>query len=188
MDISPVFDYSVAVDAININTDLVLVNKQFKLNDEYIPNELVYIDTVDTINDKFICSSVLLAYKQLYADALSDDIKLVVFSAFRSYKYQDSIYVGNDDFSARPGHSEHQTGLALDVSTREIGLNQELANYKEGQWIRDNSYKYGFTIRYPKGKEHITGYQFEPWHIRYVGKSVAKYLYDNNLTLEEYLL
>ncbi len=188
MDITPVFDYSTTVDAINLNTDLVLVNKQFKLDSTYIPNELVYVDTVDTINDKFVCSKVLAAYKQLYNDASEDDIKLVVFSAFRSYNYQDSIYVGNDDFSARPGHSEHQTGLALDISTREIGLNQELGNYKEGIWISKNAYKYGFTIRYPQGKEHITGYQYEPWHIRYVGKSVAKHLHDNNLTLEEYIL
>ncbi len=188
MDITPVFDYSVTIDALNLNTDLVLVNKQFKLNENYIPDDLVYIDTVDTINDKFVCNKVLTAYKQLYYDALKDDIKLVVFSAFRSYKYQDSIYVGNDDFSARPGHSEHQTGLALDVSTREIGLNQQLGNYKEGIWIKENAYKYGFTIRYPHGKENITGYQYEPWHIRYVGKSIAKHLYDNNLTLEEYLL
>ncbi len=188
MEITPVFDYSTTVDAININTELVLVNKQFKLDKDYIPNDLVYIDTVDSINDKFICSKVLVAYKQLYSEALQDDIRLVVFSAFRSYKYQDSIYVGNDDFSARPGHSEHQTGLALDVSTRDIGLNQELGNYAEGIWIRENAHKYGFTIRYPKGKENITGYQYEPWHIRYVGKSIAEYLYSNNLTLEEYLL
>ncbi len=188
MDVIPVFDYSVTVDAINLNTDLVLVNKQFKLNQDYVPNELVFITNVDSINDKFVCRKVLYSYKQLYEDAINDGIKLVVFSAFRSYNYQESIYVGNDDFSARPGHSEHQTGMALDISTREIGLNQELINFKEGMWIEENAHKYGFIIRYPRGKEHITGYQYEPWHIRYVGESVAKYIHDNDLTLEEYLL
>jgi zinc D-Ala-D-Ala carboxypeptidase len=89
-----------------------------------------------------------------------------------------------DTYSARAGFSEHQTGLVLDLNTVDISFD----NTNESNWLRDNSYKYGFIIRYPKGKENITGYTYEPWHIRYVGKNLAKEIYNNGdyLTLEEY--
>ena len=90
-----------------------------------------------------------------------------------------------DTYSARPGYSEHQSGLAIDVNS----LDQDWENTPEGKWLSANCYKYGFIIRYPKGKEDITGYMYEPWHIRYVGKDLAEKLYNNGnwLTLEEYL-
>ena len=109
--------------------------------------------------------------------------------------YQDQEYIYNnyvrmdgqeaaDTYSARAGFSEHQTGLVLDLNTVDISFD----NTNESNWLRDNSYKYGFIIRYPKGKENITGYTYEPWHIRYVGKNLAKEIYNNGdyLTLEEY--
>lgn len=94
-----------------------------------------------------------------------------------------------DKYSAKPGMSEHQTGLAIDLSTPSIKneLVEKFDTTKEGIWLRDNCYKYGFIIRYPKSKEDITGYAYEPWHVRYVGKEVAQEIYDKALTLEEYL-
>ena len=89
--------------------------------------------------------------------------------------------------SARKGHSEHQTGLAVDVSDI-FGEYDDFANTKEFEWMMDNAYKYGFILRYPKYKTDITGFKYEPWHYRYIGIDMAKYLYNNNLTLEEYYL
>jgi hypothetical protein len=91
-------------------------------------------------------------------------------------------------YSAAPGNSEHQTGLAIDVSCKSInfGLTNSFASTPEGLWLKDNCWRFGFILRYPKDKEHITGYAYEPWHIRYVGVPLAYYLYNNNLTLEEY--
>ena len=116
-------------------------------------------------------------------------------TAFREESFQKTLYdnyVNNygtiqaDTFSARPGYSEHQTGLAIDL--KNISLNSSLRLTDENYaWLEKNAYKYGFIIRYPKNKEFITGYQFENWHIRYVGKDNAKIIYDNNLTLEEYI-
>ena len=89
-----------------------------------------------------------------------------------------------DTYSARPGHSEHQTGLAFDLNT----IDDSFANTAEGKWINDNCYRYGLILRYPKGKEEITGYQYESWHLRYVGKELAQKLYNNGnwMTLEEH--
>ena len=87
-----------------------------------------------------------------------------------------------DIYSARPGYSEHQTGLCTDINT----VDSSFANTKEAKWLADNSYKYGFILRFPKGKEDITGYKYEPWHYRYVGEETAKIIYDEDLTLEEY--
>ena len=87
-----------------------------------------------------------------------------------------------DTYSARPGSSEHQTGLAVDINAADDWFN----NTKEAKWLANNAYKYGFILRYPKGKEYITGYQYESWHYRYVGEKVAKYIYEHDITYEEY--
>ena len=86
------------------------------------------------------------------------------------------------------GTSEHQTGLAIDISCPTMNgiLTDKFGETKEGKWVAENSYKYGFIVRYPKNKSNITGYGYEPWHIRYVGTELAKYLFDNNITLDEY--
>ena len=87
--------------------------------------------------------------------------------------------------SAKAGHSEHQTGLAVDIS--DISLNYDnFGNTKEFNWIKDNAHKFGFILRYPNNKTHITGFKYEPWHYRYIGISIATYIYENNITLEEY--
>ena len=124
--------------------------------------------------------------------AEKDNIKLWITSGFRSYSLQTSLYNNYvlkdgkekaDTYSARPGHSEHQTGLAMDLNI----VDSSFEGTKEAIWIADNCYKYGFIIRYPKGKEEITGYKYEPWHVRYLGKELSEKVYKSGKTLEEYL-
>jgi len=120
-------------------------------------------------------------------------LNLYISSGFRSYSYQENLYnnyvaqdgqLAADTYSARPGHSEHQTGLAFDLNT----IDDSFAYTEEGKWVKDNCQKYGLILRYPKGKEAQTGYQYESWHLRYVGKELAQELYNNGnwITLEEH--
>lgn len=132
------------------------------------------------------------AVNEMIVAAKEDGIELWVRSGFRSYSYQANLYnnyvkrdgkAKADTYSARPGHSEHQTGLAFDMNS----LSTSFAGTPEGKWLAAHCYEYGFIIRYPKGKESITGYQYEPWHVRYLGRDTAEAVYDSGLTLEEYL-
>ena len=127
------------------------------------------------------------------ADATSLGLNIWIQSGYRSYELQESLYnkyvnrdgkIAADTYSARPGHSEHQTGLAFDLNT----ITDDFQYTDEGKWINDNCYKYGFILRYPKGKEHYTGYKYESWHLRYVGTNLATKLYNNGdwITLEEH--
>ncbi|MBQ7864550.1 MAG: M15 family metallopeptidase [Lachnospiraceae bacterium] len=138
------------------------------------------------------------ALEELYAAALTEEgLTIYGISGYRSFDRQYDIYGANlitkgtrhtNLYSAAPGNSEHQTGLAIDVSCQSIGfaLVERFENTPEGIWLKDNCWRFGFILRYPKDKERITGYAYEPWHIRYVGVPLAYYLYTNNLTLEEY--
>lgn len=158
---------------------ILVANKTYALSSTYAPGGL----TKET-NEAFL---------NMQKEAAKEGIKLTIISGYRSYTKQQSIYnryvkrdgkKEADRYSARPGHSEHQTGLAFDVNS----LDQSFGNTKAGIWLSENCYKYGFILRYPKGKESITGYMYEPWHFRYIG-SDAKNLYNkgNWITLEEYL-
>lgn len=133
------------------------------------------------------------AFNKMQAAAKIDGLNIYISSGFRSYSYQKTLYnnyvnrdgvVAADTYSARAGHSEHQSGLAFDVNT----INDSFANTEEGKWLNDNCYKYGFILRYPKGKSDETGYQYEPWHFRYVGVELAEKLYNNGnwITVEDY--
>lgn len=138
------------------------------------------------------------AFNNMAAAAKKDGINLTAFSTYRSYDYQVGLYnryverdgqAAADRYSARPGHSEHQTGLAFDIG--EVGQEQHFAsssfaNTKGGKWLAKNAHNYGFILRYPQGKEGITGYMYESWHYRYVGNDLAKKIYNQNTTLEEY--
>ncbi len=131
------------------------------------------------------------ALDEMFAAAKKDGITLKVVSGFRSYETQKTLY-GNyvkrdgqeaaDRYSARAGHSEHQSGLSFDLNS----TNTSFADTKEGKWIAANAHKYGFIVRYPEDKEEITGYMYEPWHVRYLGKDMAQRIYDSELCLEEY--
>ena len=160
-----------------------------------------YIDGILIVNKKYSIPSTFRSdlenealehLKQLQAEGSKLGYNVRTISGYRSYASQDIIYNNYvrkngqavaDTFSARPGHSEHQTGLAYDVGQ----LLKSYGNTESGKWLLNNCSKYGFIVRYPKGKENITGYSYEPWHIRYVGVDVATKIMNKNITLEEYL-
>ena len=128
----------------------------------------------------------------MQADAKALGLDLSLISGYRSYNTQKELYnkyvkkdgeeVANT-YSAKPGHSEHQTGLAFDIGS----VDRSFANTSEAKWIEENAHLYGFIVRYPNGKTDITGYIYEPWHVRYLGKETAKKVWESGLTLEEYL-
>ena len=173
---------------------LVLVNKEYKLPENYVPSKLEPISNEFANENKYLREEAKIAFETLSKDAKDLGYRVVAVSTYRDYDYQDKLYNMYveekgidyaDKCSARPGHSEHQTGLAVDLegSNRDY---DEFENSKEFVWMKENAYKYGFILRYPKGKEKITGFKYEPWHYRYVGKDVAKTIHDEKLTLEEY--
>lgn len=178
--------------ALFLDKPLVLVNKSFYLEMDFIPANLVSVMDYEiefTNADIMLKKEVLDNYELMYKDAISNNINFAIFSGFRSYKRQDYLFYEvykDDSISAKPGHSEHQTGYALDISPVDVGLINELENTKEYKWLIQNSYKYGFILRFPKNKENITKYNFEPWHFRYVG-SIASIIYNKQITLEEYI-
>ena len=160
-------------------------NNKYKIikQKEKIKNSRV-IFNIDTKYDSYCFVYVKLK-------DIIDNINLWIASGFRSYDTQNELYnkyvseVGKekaDTFSARAGFSEHQTGYAMDLNI----VDSSFEGTKEAKWIEANCYKYGFIIRYPKDKQNITGYKYEPWHVRYLGNEKAKIIYDSKLTLEEY--
>ena len=187
---------------VNPTSTAVLVNKHFTLPESYAPSDLVYPDVPFIFNEKIekrmLRREAAEALKQLVAGAKADGIYIAGVSGYRSYATQKALfnaYVEKDGiekartYSAVPGTSEHETGLAIDVSgsTGRCAAQDCFADTKEATWLAKHSAEYGFIIRYPKGKEAITGYQYEPWHIRYVGKKVAQEINNQGSTLEEYL-
>jgi len=175
---------------------LMLVNKYYSLVEDYYYGELVKMDgAYDNQNGSMLNSVAYEAFKKLVDQAESEGYHIRNNSAYRSYETQSNLYNSYkknnginyaDKWSARPGHSEHQTGLALDVGIDTKYSVGKFEYSREFTWMKENSYKYGFILRYPKGKEHITGYGYEPWHYRYVGVEVATYIYENDITFEEY--
>jgi len=188
--------YSSPKKALFIDTPLTLVNKCFYLEEDFVPSNLIDIKQykIDFIirenEDIKLKKDVLDEYQVMYDDASKKNINLVIFSGYRSYNKQSSLYYDtykeDDSISARPGFSEHQTGYAVDISIRTVGLEEDFQDTNTYKWLLDNSYKYGFILRFPDEKTYLTGYQFEPWHFRYVG-DVASDIYYQNLTLEEYI-
>lgn len=175
--------------ALFLNSNIVLVNKNHFLNNNYCP-ELIDIDNYPVKVTKYnmqIKKEVILAYLQMIDDLELED--LYIFSAYRSYNRQYEIYTNAKDLNyvAIPGSSEHQTGLVLDVSTLQHGLMPNFQYSNEYKLLVTKCHYYGFIIRYPKNKEYITGYSFEPWHLRYVGKEASTYIMTHNITLEEYI-
>lgn len=173
----------------------VLVNKNYKLDPSYVPPDLEEIGLDYAKEDKRLRREAKNQWEQLSRDASLLGYQVIVTSAYRGYDYQEGLYqyyvdtkgIDSADLcSARPGHSEHQTGLSIDV----MGSNQDyslFAESKEFTWMITHAHEYGFILRYPLGKEKITGFQYEPWHYRYVGVEAATIIYQNNWTLEEYL-
>ena len=166
------------IDGLTYVNGILIVNKTYSLPKDYDPGSL----SLDAKN----------AFDEMQNAAKNDNIKLWIASGYRSYSLQTNLYnsyvlkdgkAKADTYSARPGHSEHQTGLAMDLNI----IDSSFEGTPEAIWIEKNCYKYGFIIRYPKGKEDITGYKYEPWHVRYLGKELAEKVYNTGKTLEEYL-
>ena len=175
--------------------NLILVNKYYKVTSDFVPKKLIEIPkSYSMYSGNRINSDVYVYFKKLIDDASKINYQLHDISSYRPYAYQNSLYntrvselgkAGADSISARPGYSEHHTGLATDILKVGSTMNN-FANTKEAKWLADNAHNYGFIVRYPEGKEYLTGYSYEPWHLRYVGENVAKYIYDNNIVFEEY--
>lgn len=179
----------------------VLVNKKRKLPENYVPEDLVTLSELPTVllNPEVnqLRSAACQALKELFTAAEEEGYELHARSGYRSYYTQASLYssyVDNygraaaDMYSAKPGRSEHQTGLSIDITCQALNykLDTTFAETEEGKWVAENAHTYGYIIRYPKGKEEITGYAYEPWHIRYLGTELAEKIYESGLTMEEY--
>ena len=182
-------------DVKNPNDILVLVNKNNKLKEDFIPNNLIKLDLRYSNKEKYLKKEAAEAFYKLSKDAGKLGYKIIAVSGYRSYTYQKELfkyYVNSKGIdyalmcSAKAGHSEHQTGLAVDVEGENKDYNL-FEQTKEFKWMINNSYKYGFILRYPKGKEDITGFKYEPWHYRYIGVNNAIKIHKKNITLEEYL-
>lgn len=189
------------MDDLNID---VLVNKENMLSIDYIPKNMYIVDNNENNFHNYLIDNIkpmLRVEVKPYVNALISDahklgLPLIVDSAYRSGYYQQMILdkliseKGNEAYKliALPGASEHQTGLAVDFAyyENEIYNDNVKEDDKEAIWLKENAWKYGFILRYPKGKEEITGFSFEPWHFRFVGLELAKELYVQNITLEEY--
>ncbi|MBQ6335537.1 MAG: D-alanyl-D-alanine carboxypeptidase family protein [Erysipelotrichaceae bacterium] len=172
--------------------DLILVNKYYQLSEDYVPDDLVDIDP--SLGRGQIRGKVYEAYLKLLEDARALGYNLYVVSAFRSFAYQDGLYNKYlrsdpqevvDTYSARPGHSEHQTGMAMDVTVPGYSLD-DFGTTDAAKWLNENCCHYGFIIRYPADKTDITGYIEEPWHIRYLGVETAEDVYARKMTYDEY--
>ena len=178
---------------------LLLINKTHPLSADYWPDDMVKIER----NDPQVGTAEVKQMREVAAGPLNDMMEaaaqagynIVLRNAFRSYKYQESLfasYVKNNGeaaanrYSARPGESEHQTGLCADVGVPGKGLTS-FNGSKEAAWMAEHAHEFGFILRFPEGKEDITGYMFESWHFRYVGIEAATEIYERGITLEEYL-
>ena len=171
-----------------------IVNKNNKLSENYIPSDLQQISLEYSCDNKCLRKIAKESFEQMARDAKLEGYNIVAVSTYRSYEYQEKLYNNYvkdkgyyyaDMCSARAGHSEHQTGLAVDIA--DLSLDYDNFEYtKEFIWVKENAHKYGFIMRYPKAKFHITGFKYEPWHYRYVGIEIATYIYENDITLEEY--
>lgn len=174
--------------ALNINKITMLVNKYHYVDKDYVPNNLIEIDGLKINKEAYE------SFTEMKNDMEKEGLNIRIISAYRSYNYQENLYnkyLMNDKkdfvdtYSARAGYSEHHTGLAIDVDNKYFDYNKFYLT-KEFIWMNDNAYKYGFILRYPKDKDNITGYSYEPWHYRYVGIKIADYIKKHNSTFEEY--
>lgn len=178
-----------------------VVNKERKLPGDYVPNDLTVPDVPFYFEEfqekKQLREPAARALEDLIAAAEADGMNIVAASGYRSYDRQTEIYDRNveiygkeetDTFSAEPGTSEHQTGLAMDVTSAQMAfkLDQSFGETPEGKWLAEHAHEYGFIIRYTEGKEDITGYTYEPWHLRYVGTEYSTEVHEESKSLEEF--
>lgn len=185
-----------------------IVDENGYIEGQKLPSEPTYIKGILVANKKYplpanyapgVDQKAELALNTMFTAAKVNGYELTAFSSFRSFDYQKQLYTkyvkkdgqkAADRYSARPGYSEHQSGLAFDIGEigqEDLWLTEAFGNTEAGQWLHAHAHEYGFILRYPKGKEATTGYMYESWHFRYVGIKLAKEIYEQNVTLEEYL-
>ena len=175
--------------------ELMLTNKFNYLDDTYDSKEMVSVSKLYSYGEnQMLTSTTFDAFKRMFDDAKKENITLIINSSYRSFEDQEAVYERYkklkgedyaDSIAARPGYSEHQTGYSVDLIT----YGATSATFEETEafkWLQNNAYKYGFILRYPKDKDYLTGYSYESWHYRYVGIDAAKYIYENNITFDEY--
>lgn len=175
--------------------ELILVNKYNYLTSDYNPDDLKELSNVYSYGtNQMLRLDAYNAFIEMWNKATEDGYKLIVNSSYRSYEEQEKIYndysswygkAEADKKAARPGYSEHQTGLALDIQSY-CSENKEFDECPEFTWLINNAYKYGFILRYPKDLDYITGYNYESWHYRYIGTKASTYIHKNNITFDEY--
>ena len=186
-----------------LNTDTsvdtsMLVNKYYTLSNDYEPDDLVNVSqnyAWGDIGSQKVREVAYNAFLDMWNAAHDSGYYLMINSSYRSYADQEAVYEnykkisgesGADKIAARPGSSEHQTGLAIDIFSKTNTNKNTFADTEEAKWLANNAYKYGFILRYPEDKVDITGYSYEAWHYRYVGVDIATYIYKNDITFEEY--
>lgn len=172
-----------------------LVNKFYYLDKDYVPDDLVNVDGIYARDSAKLKKDAYENFTKMADDMRELGMTIKVTTGYRSYSFQSTLYnnyvradgVKNaDTYSARPGYSEHQLGYSADLTNAKGVSFDEFENTEEYKWLKENAHKYGFLLRYPKEKQYITGYVFEAWHYRYVGIDIATYIYENDLTYEEY--
>lgn len=165
------------IDGVTYVNGILIANKTYSLPPDYAPGVNIEAEQ---------------AFQTMKQAAIKEGLNIYISSSFRSYQYQEKLYnkyvardgkEKADTYSARPGHSEHQTGLAFDLNT----IDDSFANTPEAKWVAEHAHEYGFIVRYPADKTEITGFKYEPWHIRYLGVETATKVYQSGLCLEEYL-
>ncbi|QQK81270.1 M15 family metallopeptidase [Salicibibacter cibi] len=185
----------------NPDNDQVLVNHDYAFPEGYEPDDLVVPDVLfsfdEDVEKRYLREPAADALEDLFDAAADDGHDLFAVSGFRSYERQDAVFAdaaeetSEEEASetvANPGNSEHQTGLAMDISSEsnDFELNTSFAETEEGEWVAEHAHEHGFIIRYPEDGEEITEISYEPWHLRYVGEEAAEVIYDHDITLEEF--
>lgn len=179
----------------NIDGSVFIINRQYSVSRRYVPSDLRKAETYGVSQQ--MRTEAATALEQLFEAAKEAGVPLSTVSGYRSYSKQATIYqrkvdsIGRkaaDRISARPGTSEHQLGLAMDIAKKGASsLTTAFADTPQGQWVMENAHRYGFIIRYLKDYEDVTGYSYEPWHIRYVGVEQATAIYESGLPMELYM-
>ncbi len=179
----------------NIDGTVFLVNRQHSVNEYFVPQtrKVIGPGMSQTMRD-----DAATALEEMFAAAKEEGYSLAIVSGYRSYSKQSTIYARKkattgsvekaDEYVARPGTSEHQLGLAMDLARKGSSqLNSNFGKTEEGQWVYANAHRFGFIVRYLEGYEEITGYNYEPWHVRYVGKEHAEAIYESGVPMETYM-
>ncbi len=197
VDVNMNFDYPFyenTKQADRLNSSDILVNKYHYLPNDYVPKNLTAIKEEYAVSGMKLVDYAKDAFEEMASAAKEEGYTIRAMSSYRSYDYQKNLYnryvrqdgqQQADTYSARAGYSEHQTGLAVDIDNGKISYT-DFENTKEFGWMQEHAHEYGFILRYPKSKVDVTGYQYESWHYRYVGKEIAKRIHETNMTYDEY--